>query len=131
MAGHPAARRVPDLISVPRPLKAEMTLYLESQDGFGEVLHLDQLRWWQEREQKFPLLCQIVRKLFSVQASSSSVERVFSTGGLIVTQKRTNLKPEKVHQLVFIRENLKRLTLRKLDIESKDEKAIEKELEDN
>ena len=131
MAGHPGAGRVTDLISVPRPLKAEVTLYLSTTDGFGEVTHLDQLRWWQEREQKFPGLCQIVRKLFSVQASSSSVERVFSTGGLIVTQKRTNLKPEKVHQLVFIRENLKRLTLRKLDIESKDEKEIEKELEDN
>ena len=130
MAGHPAARRVPDFVSVPRPLKAEMALYLGTKDGFGEVTHLDQLQWWQEREQKFPLLSQIVRKLFCVQASSSSVERVFSTGGLIVTPKRTNLKPEKVHQLVFIRENLKRLTLGKLNTKSKAEEEMEKELED-
>ena len=101
---------LPDHIIAPKqPLRAELTMYLTSKDGLNKVKPHEQLRWWQEREQKYPLLCQVVRKIFSVQETSRLVERLFSTGGLTIQPKRTNLKPEHVHKLVLIRENMKKL----------------------
>ena len=96
-------------IAPAQPLRAELTAYLTSRDGMGEIEPHEQLDWWKAREVNYPLLCAIVRKLFAIQATSAPVERTFSAGGLVVQPKRTNLKGEHVHKLVFLHENLSRM----------------------
>jgi hypothetical protein len=51
------------------------------------------------------LLKKLVLRIFSVQASSAPVERVFSHAGLIFTQRRTNMNEQLFKQLVFLKVN--------------------------
>ena len=71
----------------------------------------DVLGFWRDNAKNYPLLCKVVRKYFCIQATSTSSERTFSTGGAIVTPKRNKLDPVNVHMLVYLRENLGKVTM--------------------
>jgi hypothetical protein len=71
----------------------------------------DVLVFWKDNAKNFPLLSKVVRKYFCIQATSTSSERTFSTGGAIATPKRNKLDPLNVHMLVFLRENLGKVTM--------------------
>lgn len=47
----------------------------------------------------------VVRRIFSVQASSAPVERVFSQAGMIMSARRTSMLEEVFRNLVFLRIN--------------------------
>ena len=51
------------------------------------------------------ILKKLVMRIFSVQASSAPVERIFSQAGLILSSKRTNMKEDLFRDLVFLRTN--------------------------
>ena len=51
----------------------------------------------------YPLLSKIVARVFTVAASSASVEREFSLAGNIITQKCSKLSPDIVNHMVFNR----------------------------
>ena len=65
------------------------------------------LKWWKFEESRLPTLSKVARKYLCVCATSVESERTFSTGGNIVTKKRSSLKPNKVNQLIFLAKNLK------------------------
>jgi hypothetical protein len=67
------------------------------------------VNWWKEYDSKFPKLAKLVRKYFSVPATSVPSERVFSCAGQIVTKKRNALLPENVDMLIFLAQNLKQI----------------------
>ena len=48
----------------------------------------DVLAFWKLNEEALPLLARMARIVLGIPASSAKSERVFSTGGLIVTSKR-------------------------------------------
>ena len=56
-----------------------------------------------------PLLSYLARAVFAIPAASSKSERVFSTAGLVVTPLRNRLDPEKVEDLIMIKQNKKLL----------------------
>ena len=64
------------------------------------------LDWWKREETQFPLLSKLARKYLCICATSVASERVFSTGGNIVSDTRNSLKPQKVDELVFLAKNL-------------------------
>ena len=64
------------------------------------------LEWWKIHNSDFMILSKLAKKYLCVMASSAPSERVFSTCGLTITNKRTLLKPERVNQLVFLSKNL-------------------------
>lgn len=64
------------------------------------------LTWWKDHETMFPLLSKLCRKIHSVVATSAPSERIFSTGGNIVTQKRSSLLPSNVDSFIFLHTNL-------------------------
>ncbi|KAL6455283.1 hypothetical protein MHYP_G00362780 [Metynnis hypsauchen] len=66
----------------------------------------DPLDWWKVYQKNFPNVSKLAKQYLCIQATSSRSERVFSTGGNIVTCKRAALKPENVDQLVFLARNL-------------------------
>jgi hypothetical protein len=70
-------------------------------------LNDDVLGWWKLNVSTFPCLSSLVKQYFSIQASSSSSERTFSTGGNIYDEKRSNLKPENASTLVYLKKNFK------------------------
>ena len=54
---------------------------------------------------RLELLKNLVKRIFSVQASSAPVERVFSYAGLILSPRRTNISEELFRDLVFLKVN--------------------------
>jgi len=65
----------------------------------------DALQWWKRNRENFPYFIPLVKRYFSIQVSSSSVERVFSTGGNLVSKKRSSLAPTTMEDLVLMRDN--------------------------
>jgi hypothetical protein len=51
------------------------------------------------------ILKNLVVRIFSVQASSAPIERVFSHAGLILSSRRTNMKEHLFRDLVLLRVN--------------------------
>ena len=68
-------------------------------------LEENSLDWWKIHEKRFPDIAKIAKYFLAIPASSASSERVFSTAGNIVTNKRTCLKPNHVNMLVFLSQN--------------------------
>ncbi len=83
--------------------EAELNSYLLTPVIDGED---DPLAWWKVHKINFPRLCKIACKYLCVPATSAPSERLFSTGGNIVTCTHSSLKPAKVDMLVFLAKNL-------------------------
>ncbi|KAJ8398078.1 hypothetical protein AAFF_G00431550 [Aldrovandia affinis] len=66
----------------------------------------DRLVWWKKHKGQYPRLSMLARKYLCTTATSSPSERVFSTGGNIVTCLHSSLKPQNVDRLVFLAKNL-------------------------
>lgn len=57
------------------------------------------------RNSKFTCLKDVVKRVFSIQATSAPVERVFSQAGIIMSPRRTSMNEEVFRSLVFLRVN--------------------------
>ena len=84
-------------------IRKEMKRY-ESFSNPGKNVNI--LEWWKTHEGVFPLLASLAKKIPAIPASSAKSERVFSTGGNIVTPKRKRLSPRNVQNLNVIKENM-------------------------
>ena len=63
------------------------------------------LKWWATNARRFPRVSRLAAQLFSIPATSCPSERVFSTAGNVVNQKRAQLQPQHAEMLVFLYEN--------------------------
>lgn len=61
------------------------------------------LIFWEHHQSKLPHLSKLARRFFSIPATSSSVERQFSAGGLLINERRASLNPETVENVLFVR----------------------------
>ncbi|CAF4280262.1 unnamed protein product [Rotaria magnacalcarata] len=63
------------------------------------------LDFWKKKDTQlaFPNLFQLAKRYFSIPCSSSAVERQFSAAGQIITQRRANLDPATVNDIIFLR----------------------------
>ncbi len=69
---------------------------------------LDPLQWWATTgKNAFPLIYDIAMKYLFIPATSTPCERVFSSAGIILNEKRSALSDENARALVFLHENLK------------------------
>ena len=67
----------------------------------------DRLKWWRDHEKQFPFLSKVARQVMGVPASSAKSERVFSTGGFMVTKRRNSLGAARIESLLVLKENKK------------------------
>lgn len=63
-------------------------------------------QWWRSNKREFPLLYSLAQKYLSAPATSVSSERLFSSAGLIYSDRRKSLKPIKAQQLLFCKAHL-------------------------
>lgn len=73
----------------------------------------DVLLFWKNYEKFFPILASIVASIYSIPASNTTVERLFSQANNTLSPRRTNIQTEKVNKLLFLNKNL--LPLKELD----------------
>lgn len=64
------------------------------------------LQWWSGQQNTLPLLAKYARKYLAIPASSVPSERIFSRGGLIVTDNRVCLTGNNVEMLVMTSMNV-------------------------
>jgi hypothetical protein len=64
---------------------------------------LEPLEFWKEHRNQFLLLSQYARSILSIPATTTNVEREFSTADWILNQRRTSLKSEEVDKILFVR----------------------------
>ena len=107
------------------PMQLEMNRYLNHIDL--PPANCDVLKWWKDHCKEFPLLAKCARKYLCIQASSASSERTFSTGGSIVSYKRTKLDVENVHMLVYCKDNLSKVEISSRVYEDQEEEEAEEE----
>ncbi|CAM9648884.1 unnamed protein product, partial [Chrysoparadoxa australica] len=51
----------------------------------------------------FPYLQGVARKFLCIMPSSAPSERVFSSSGALITDKRTRLKPDRVEKIMLLK----------------------------
>ena len=68
--------------------------------------HSNPLLYWKEKQASWPLLATLARKYLAPPCTTVPSERLFSTAGNIVTDKRTRLDAEKVEMLLFLNKNM-------------------------
>lgn len=66
----------------------------------------DPLSYWKEKEVVFPRLAKLARRHLSMVATSAPSERVFSTTGQLISERRSRLKPENVEKIIFMHNNI-------------------------
>ncbi|XP_051999904.1 zinc finger BED domain-containing protein 4-like [Xyrauchen texanus] len=64
------------------------------------------LKWWKKNARLYPLLSSIAKAYLSTPATSVPSERVFSSAGDIVNVQRSQLLPENVDMLIFLKKNM-------------------------
>ncbi|KAF3840348.1 hypothetical protein F7725_019065 [Dissostichus mawsoni] len=64
--------------------------------------NFDVLSWWKEHATRFPNVAQIACSILSIPASSAASERDFSTAGFVVSERRSQLKPGTVDDILFL-----------------------------
>ncbi|CAF1517704.1 unnamed protein product, partial [Rotaria sordida] len=61
------------------------------------------LDFWKVHAKTFPLLSKLAKMIHSIPATSTGVERQFSRAGLIMNQRRTNINPEQLDNILLVR----------------------------
>jgi len=62
--------------------------------------------WWRDNAATFPDVAVVARRYLSAPATSVPSERLFSSAGLVYTDRRNRLLPERAEQLLFVKHNL-------------------------
>ena len=69
-----------------------------------------QILWYGgKKEDTYPRISKVAKRLLSVPVTSTPSERVFSSGGLIASQQRASIKPSNLDAIVFLNRNMESL----------------------
>lgn len=74
-------------------------------------LDINQLTWWKLHGNSFPVLKILARKYLAIQGSSVPSERVFSTGGSVITRQRAALLPKNAEMQILLAQNKRYLNV--------------------
>jgi hypothetical protein len=102
------------------PIQQEVDRYLEITPRASSV-DVDILKWWKSQAEDLPLLAAVAKKILAIPATSASSERLFSSGGNVVTTQRTKLDPQLVEKLVFYHENWQKVEVKRWKLKEGDD----------
>ncbi|CAB5370059.1 unnamed protein product [Rhizophagus irregularis] len=80
--------------------ESELDLYLGSPIVPGEV---DLLQWWKMNESQYPHLAAMARDYLAIPATSTPIERAFSGGTDLISQKRCSLSAETIRACMCLK----------------------------
>ena len=61
------------------------------------------LLFWKGQKDILPTMSKLAKQIVCIPASSTTVERAFSSTGIIISQRRTNINPSIVNDILLIR----------------------------
>jgi hypothetical protein len=102
------------------PIQTEVERYLDLIPRAGSV-DVDVLKWWKGQSEDLPLLAAVARKILAIPATSASSERLFSSGGNVMTNQRTCLDPQTVEKLVFYHDNWQKVNVKRWRLKESEE----------
>lgn len=65
----------------------------------------DPLQYWKRKSIDFPLLSQVAKKVFTIPATSTTVERIFSLVGKTLRPERCRPLPKNLETLIYLKAN--------------------------
>lgn len=95
--------KLQDTVESTGNLSNEIERYLNCSHGTVNNL----LEWWNLHKDVYPQLYKYFMEFAAIPATSASAERIFSSAGNIITQRRNRLTPQNVNQLLFLHKNKK------------------------
>ena len=100
---HETADQPPRIVASEK-VERELSLYKAEEPA---CLDSNPLEWWKDRKLAYPSLSKLVRKRYSMVATSVPSERLFSTAGNVIRERRSCLLPDNADKLIFLHENTK------------------------
>ena len=94
------------------PLPIEMDSHAEATSEFKRYMaeplekKPDIMKWWYDRETKFPIISALAKRYLAVPAATAPSERLFSKAGLLLEKRRARLRPDRARWLMFLHHNL-------------------------
>jgi len=82
----------------------EIDLYMKSK--VPKDKDLDVLQWWKDHKHEYPKLALLCAYYLAILASSASSEREFSAAGQTINERRTNLSPETIDNILVLHSTL-------------------------
>ena len=74
-------------------------------DEDNSVMDINVFKFWKTYENRFPKLAKLFNKIYSISASTSPVERVFSRAGLRTINRRAKTGVDTLSSIVFLEVN--------------------------
>ena len=84
--------------TVPDELQRYLALQIDK-----STLSSNPLDFWKDHQTSFPMLSRFARRIHSIPATTAAVERQFSGAGLVVSERRTNLNPAQIDNVLLVR----------------------------
>ena len=95
-------KEVPNSTRARRELDAYLQLKLSKCTSLKED-NDNPLLFWKEQQHLLPNMAVLAKKIFCIPASSAAVERAFSSAGVVVSQRRSNINPSTVNDIILVR----------------------------
>ncbi|XP_030623602.1 zinc finger BED domain-containing protein 4 [Chanos chanos] len=83
-----------------KSVEQELAAYLHE-----EPTDEDPLQYWKRKSIDFPLLSQVAKKVFTVPATTTAVERIFSFVSKTLRPERCRLLPKNLETLIYLKAN--------------------------
>jgi len=90
--------------SEPSNYKLELDYYLEEPTLPDSDEEFDILVWWKANGLKYPILQMISRDFLAIPISTVASESSFSTGGQLLTPRRSRLHPDTLEALMCVQD---------------------------
>lgn len=98
---HKKTEELSDMFSSPFSIECE-----RYEAGQYPPKDCERLMWWKHHQDEYPRLAKVAKYILGIPASSATSERIFSAGGLTVSNMRCLLEESKVEDILLVRLNL-------------------------
>ncbi|XP_028153494.2 E3 SUMO-protein ligase ZBED1-like [Diabrotica virgifera virgifera] len=95
-------------VETPKDIDSKAAAIIEVRAYLAESLiprKENPLEWWKTRAFLYPHLAQLAKKYLCIMSTSVPSERVFSTAGQLISDRRNRLTGENVEMIMFLHEN--------------------------
>lgn len=80
----------------------EMGMYLKC----AQLKQHNLLEWWRKNEELYPRLSILAKRYLCIPSTNTTSERIFSSAGFTLNQRRTNLDPDVLDKLMVLSSNM-------------------------